>query len=99
MRLIFSVFYICYFLVTNKNKYSNYFIDLQNNNTFIQGKSLIPRQSHDVRNFATLSASMNAIFVQLISLYYVGNKIHKPLFADVKHKISLLFRPYFSQIL
>lgn len=35
MRLIFSVFYICYFLVTNKNKYSNYFIDLQNNNTFI----------------------------------------------------------------
>ena len=60
------------------------------------GKSLIPRQSHDVRNFATSSASRDAIFVQPISLYYVRNKIRKPLFANVKHKISLLFRPYFS---
>ena len=35
MRLIFFSILFCYFLVTNKNKYSNYFIDLQNNNTFI----------------------------------------------------------------
>ena len=41
---------------------------------------------------------MNAIFVQLISLYYVGNKIHKPLFADVKSHYCLdrISRKFFN---